>query len=132
MTDTGQIPGEGLPEHAGMVEQPGVPAPDAYTFLDPSEQAPEDDDLLLMPAPQGAWSDAPTAPGEHPAQGQAPGGAYDTGSVDLDGARIPAPAPVQTPAQVPVSVPAAPPTRRPLHRGPVEAPSYGGNATGGV
>ncbi|MFC4189918.1 MULTISPECIES: nicotinate-nucleotide--dimethylbenzimidazole phosphoribosyltransferase [Streptomyces] len=132
MTDTGQIPGEGLPEHAGMVEQPGVPAPDAYTFLDPSEQAPEDDDLLLMPAPQGAWSDAPAASGEHPAQGQAPGGAYDMGSVDLDGARIPAPAPVQTPAQVPVSVPAAPPTRRPLHRGPVEAPSYGGNATGGV
>ncbi|MFF1461392.1 nicotinate-nucleotide--dimethylbenzimidazole phosphoribosyltransferase [Streptomyces sp. NPDC058330] len=132
MTDTGQIPGEGLPEHAGMVEQPGVPAPDAYTFLDPSEQAPEDDDLLLMPAPQGAWSDAPTAPGEHPAQGQAPDGAYDTGSVGLDGARIPTPAPVQTPAQVPVSVPAAPPTRRPLHRGPVEAPSYGGNATGGV
>ena len=23
MTDTGQVPGEGLPENAGMVEQPG-------------------------------------------------------------------------------------------------------------
>lgn len=61
MSDTGQIPGEGLPENAGMVEQPGVPAPDGYTFLDPSEQAPEDDDLLLMPSPQGAWSEPQAA-----------------------------------------------------------------------
>ncbi|MCX4678480.1 nicotinate-nucleotide--dimethylbenzimidazole phosphoribosyltransferase [Streptomyces sp. NBC_01433] len=69
MTDTGQIPGEGLPENAGMVEQPGIPAPDAYTFLDPSEHTPEDDDLLLMPTSQGAWSDpqaAPVAPGQAP------------------------------------------------------------------
>ncbi|MFC8509111.1 nicotinate-nucleotide--dimethylbenzimidazole phosphoribosyltransferase [Streptomyces sp. NPDC057411] len=57
MTDTGQIPGEGLPENAGMVEQPGIPAPGAYTFLDPSENAAEDDDLLLMPGAQGAWSE---------------------------------------------------------------------------
>ncbi|MZG05200.1 nicotinate-nucleotide--dimethylbenzimidazole phosphoribosyltransferase, partial [Streptomyces sp. SID5614] len=68
MTDTGQIPGEGLPENAGMVEQPGIPAPDAHTFLDPSEHTPEDDDLLLMPTSQGAWSDQPAAPA--PAQGQ--------------------------------------------------------------
>ncbi|MFE9782573.1 nicotinate-nucleotide--dimethylbenzimidazole phosphoribosyltransferase [Streptomyces sp. NPDC005775] len=64
MSDTGQIPGEGLPENAGMVEQPGIPAPGGYTFLDPSEHAPEDDDLLLMPSPQGAWSE--------PQAGQAP------------------------------------------------------------
>ena len=64
MSDTGQIPGEGLPENAGMVEQPGAPAPGAYTFLDPSEHASEDDDLLLMPSAQGAWSEP------HP--GQAP------------------------------------------------------------
>lgn len=57
MTDTGQIPGEGLPEDAGMVEQPGVPAPGTYTFLEPSENSPEEDDLLLMPGAQGAWSD---------------------------------------------------------------------------
>ncbi|MEW2086226.1 nicotinate-nucleotide--dimethylbenzimidazole phosphoribosyltransferase [Streptomyces sp. NPDC005283] len=68
MTDTGQIPGEGLPENAGMVEQPGIPAPGAYTFLGPSENGPEEDDLLLMPGAQGAWSDpqpgaAPVAPG---------------------------------------------------------------------
>ncbi|WP_217230010.1 nicotinate-nucleotide--dimethylbenzimidazole phosphoribosyltransferase [Streptomyces anulatus] len=68
MTDTGQVPGEGLPENAGMVEQPGIPAPDAYTFLDPSEHTPEDDDLLLMPTSQGAWSDPQAAPA--PAQGQ--------------------------------------------------------------
>ncbi|MER5206424.1 nicotinate-nucleotide--dimethylbenzimidazole phosphoribosyltransferase [Streptomyces sp. NPDC002825] len=65
MTDTGQVPGEGLPENAGMVEQPGIPAPGAYTFLDPSEHSTEDDDLLLMPGAQGAWSEHP--PGVVPA-----------------------------------------------------------------
>ncbi|MET8972396.1 nicotinate-nucleotide--dimethylbenzimidazole phosphoribosyltransferase [Streptomyces hydrogenans] len=69
MTDTGQVPGEGLPENAGMVEQPGIPAPGAYTYLDPSGpvpgQLPEDDDMLLMPGAQGAWSEQ--APGVVPA-----------------------------------------------------------------
>ncbi|MFH8256717.1 nicotinate-nucleotide--dimethylbenzimidazole phosphoribosyltransferase [Streptomyces roseolus] len=69
MTDTGQVPGEGLPENSGMVEQPGIPAPGAYTYLDPSGptpgQLPEDDDLLLMPGAQGAWSEQ--APGAVPA-----------------------------------------------------------------
>ncbi|MEU9202750.1 nicotinate-nucleotide--dimethylbenzimidazole phosphoribosyltransferase [Streptomyces sp. NPDC048332] len=69
MSDTGQIPGEGLPENAGMVEQPGAPAPDAYTFLDPSEHTPEDDDLLLMPSPQGAWSEPHTGQAPLPEQG---------------------------------------------------------------
>ncbi|MFE9817395.1 nicotinate-nucleotide--dimethylbenzimidazole phosphoribosyltransferase [Streptomyces sp. NPDC005773] len=69
MSDTGQIPGEGLPENAGMVEQPGAPAPGAYTFLDPSEHASEDDDLLLMPSPQGAWSEAQTGQTPLPEQG---------------------------------------------------------------
>ncbi|MFJ6614444.1 nicotinate-nucleotide--dimethylbenzimidazole phosphoribosyltransferase [Streptomyces sp. NPDC091289] len=170
MTDTGQIPGEGLPENAGMVEQPGIPAPDAYTFLDPSEHTPEDDDLLLMPTSQGAWSDPQAAPA--PAQGQ-PGapaaqplapenggqqpqpqvpaqqlqsapapaaaethgthesGGRDTGSVDLNGVRIPAPA--QAPAPVGAHAAAAP-ARRPLHRGPAsaEAPTYGGTQGGVV
>ncbi|MGW3835638.1 nicotinate-nucleotide--dimethylbenzimidazole phosphoribosyltransferase [Streptomyces microflavus] len=212
MTDTGRVPGEGLPENAGMVEQPGIPAPDAYTFLDPSEHAPEDDDLLLMPTSQGAWSDPQTAqaqttsqavsapapqaasvpapqavvtPGPQavsapdaqdtapapaaapapeqaaqqfpaqqppqpqqqyavepqvPVQGQEariPAGAHgthesggrDSGSVDLNAVRIPAPAPVQTPTPVGARVAA----RRPLHRGPAsaEAPSYGGGTQGG-
>ncbi|MFI8878162.1 nicotinate-nucleotide--dimethylbenzimidazole phosphoribosyltransferase [Streptomyces sp. NPDC055243] len=67
MTDTGQVSGEGLPENAGMVEQPGVPAPGAYTYLDPSENPGEsvapadDDDLLLMPGAQGAWSEPHSA-----------------------------------------------------------------------
>jgi nicotinate-nucleotide--dimethylbenzimidazole phosphoribosyltransferase len=83
MTDTGQVPGEGLPENAGMVEQPGIPAPGAYTFLDPSESAAEDDDLLLMPGAQGAWSEhqpgavpqpvAVPAPGTMPGQQQPQG-----------------------------------------------------------
>ncbi|MFE1577978.1 nicotinate-nucleotide--dimethylbenzimidazole phosphoribosyltransferase [Streptomyces fradiae] len=65
MTDTGQVPGEGQPEHAGTVEQPGTPAPDAYTYLDPSAAATEDDDLLLMPGAQGAWTEP--QPGVAPA-----------------------------------------------------------------
>ncbi|MFB4425793.1 nicotinate-nucleotide--dimethylbenzimidazole phosphoribosyltransferase [Streptomyces sp. QL37] len=131
MTDTGQIPGEGLPENAGMVEQPGVPAPDAYTYLEPSEHTPEDDDLLLMPAPQGAWSDAPAAPAglpeQFPAHDGAVNGTHGSGAAGLNGARAAA----HASAQVPV---AAAPARRPLHRGPAstEAPSYGGPPTGGV
>lgn len=216
MTDTGQVPGEGLPENAGMVEQPGIPAPDAYTFLDPSEHAPEDDDLLLMPTSQGAWSDpqtvqtpaapqpqaaaalTPQAPAAQPSAAQAPAahapaaqasaapapaaaateqaaqqfpaahqepqyatrpqvpaqgqevtlpaeaygthesGGRDTGSVDLDGVRIPAPAPAPAPVQTPTPVgahaqAASAPARRPLHRGPAsaEAPSYAGGTQGG-
>ncbi|WP_190082540.1 nicotinate-nucleotide--dimethylbenzimidazole phosphoribosyltransferase [Streptomyces longisporoflavus] len=86
MTDTGQVPGEGLPENAGMVEQPGVPAPGAYTYLDPSENpaasvAPaDDDDLLLMPGAQGAWSEPHSAAPQPVAEqyGGAPyGGAHD-------------------------------------------------------
>ncbi|MBA2946317.1 nicotinate-nucleotide--dimethylbenzimidazole phosphoribosyltransferase [Streptomyces himalayensis] len=109
MTDTGQGPGEGLPESAGMVEQPGVSAPGAYTYLGPSENPADDDDLLLMPGAQGAWSEgqtpAPAAvahePGPHEMAGR------DSGSVDLSGVRVPAPAPSPSPV-----------VRRPLHLGP--------------
>ncbi|MFD5079077.1 nicotinate-nucleotide--dimethylbenzimidazole phosphoribosyltransferase [Streptomyces sp. NPDC058371] len=66
MTDTGQVPGEGVPENAGMVEQPGVSAPGAYTFLDPSETPAEDDDLLLMPGAQGAWGNEVPPPAPMP------------------------------------------------------------------
>ncbi|MFB7374578.1 nicotinate-nucleotide--dimethylbenzimidazole phosphoribosyltransferase [Streptomyces sp. NPDC056222] len=84
MTDTGQVPGEGLPENAGMVEQPGIPAPGAYTFLDPSENAAEDDDLLLMPGAQGAWSEhqpgaVPAPPVAVPVPGMMPGQPQHTG-----------------------------------------------------
>ncbi|MFE2461137.1 nicotinate-nucleotide--dimethylbenzimidazole phosphoribosyltransferase [Streptomyces sp. NPDC059402] len=114
MTDTGQIPGEGLPENAGMVEQPGVPAPGAYTYL--SEATAEDEDLLLLPGAQSAWGNevAPPAPepvvetvhqpGPHEMSGR------DSGSVDLGGVRLP------DPAQDTASAPAPP--RRPLHLGP--------------
>ncbi|GAA2444173.1 nicotinate-nucleotide--dimethylbenzimidazole phosphoribosyltransferase [Streptomyces mauvecolor] len=115
MTDTGQVPGEGLPENAGMVEQPGVPAPGAYTFLDPSENGADDDDLLLMPGAQGAWIDPQSAPAPAPVAAQAPPspgqpepgahetGGRDSGSVDLGAVRAAA---------------APPPPRRPLHLGP--------------
>ncbi|MGV9559284.1 nicotinate-nucleotide--dimethylbenzimidazole phosphoribosyltransferase [Streptomyces sp. NPDC003522] len=110
MTDTGQVPGEGLPENAGMVEQQGAPAPGAYTYL--SETTAQDEDLLLLPGAQSAWGNevAPPAPepvveavhepGPHETAGR------DTGSVDLGAVRLPNPS---TP-------PAAP--RRPLHLGP--------------
>ncbi|WP_432177120.1 nicotinate-nucleotide--dimethylbenzimidazole phosphoribosyltransferase [Streptomyces sp. Tue6028] len=111
MTDTGQVPGDGLPESAGMVEQPGVSAPGAYTYLDPSETPAEDDDLLLMPGAQGAWGNevAPPAPmpfvhepGPHETSGR------DSGAVDLGAVRAPEPGPAPQPVT----------PRRPLHLGP--------------
>ncbi|MEU7056558.1 nicotinate-nucleotide--dimethylbenzimidazole phosphoribosyltransferase [Streptomyces sp. NPDC046197] len=113
MTDTGQVPGEGLPESAGMVEQPGVPAHGAYTYL--SENPAEDEDLLL-PGSQGAWGnelpppapepvvEAVHEPGPHETSGR------DSGSVDLGG--VLHPDPVATPPVAPT------PPRRPLHLGP--------------
>ncbi|MFI5804021.1 nicotinate-nucleotide--dimethylbenzimidazole phosphoribosyltransferase [Streptomyces sp. NPDC051561] len=163
MTDTGQVPGEGLPENAGMVEQPGIPAPGAYTFLDPSdpsghsaETVIEDDDLLLMPASQGAWSDpqvvpaqAPAAHAAAPAAAPAPqfaepsldlaeagaheAGGRDSGSVDLSGVRMPSPqAPAAasmgagTSVPAPSTAPTPPPSRRPLHMGPPVPDASGG------
>ncbi|MFG2877298.1 nicotinate-nucleotide--dimethylbenzimidazole phosphoribosyltransferase [Streptomyces sp. NPDC048337] len=91
MTDTGQVPGEGHPDNAGMVDQQGVPAPvqmppplpPGYAFHDlvdnPAE--PEDEELLLMPSGQGSWSDpqvvppAPVFPVEPSAYADAPYGA---------------------------------------------------------
>ncbi|WP_329446529.1 nicotinate-nucleotide--dimethylbenzimidazole phosphoribosyltransferase [Streptomyces sp. NBC_01426] len=70
MTDTGQVPGEGHPDNAGMVDQQSIPAPvppqipAGYAFQDlvdnPAE--PEDEELLLMPSGQGAWSDPQLVP----------------------------------------------------------------------
>ncbi|MGW1558985.1 nicotinate-nucleotide--dimethylbenzimidazole phosphoribosyltransferase [Streptomyces sp. NPDC002144] len=119
MTDTGQVPGEGLPENAGMVEQPGVPAHGAYTYL--SETTAEDEDLLLLPGAQSPWGNevAPPAPepvvetvhepGPHETAGR------DSGSVDLGGVRLPDPAPAPAAPSVPIP-PITP--RRPLHLGP--------------
>ncbi|GHG20503.1 nicotinate-nucleotide--dimethylbenzimidazole phosphoribosyltransferase [Streptomyces filamentosus] len=107
MTDTGQVPGEGLPENAGMVEQPGIPAPGAYTFLDPSGpppgQLPEDDDMLLMPGAQGAWSEHP--PGTAPAPPIA----------------VPAPQAAAAPLGDPLTGPLPDPLTGPLPEGPVLA-----------
>ncbi|MEV0255996.1 nicotinate-nucleotide--dimethylbenzimidazole phosphoribosyltransferase [Streptomyces sp. NPDC050732] len=145
MTDTGQVPGEGLPEGAGNgvpsgpvqgmeAQQPGVsaqgtrPFADAAAAADPADPAApaapsdfaehpaDDDDLLLMPGAQGAWSEGQTAvpghtgavhavhqPGPHETSGR------DSGSVDLTGVRMPG----ATPA---ASHPG--PARRPLHHGP--------------
>jgi nicotinate-nucleotide--dimethylbenzimidazole phosphoribosyltransferase len=113
MTDTGQVPGEGLPENAGMVEQPGVPG--AYTYL--SETTAEDEDLLLLPGAQSPWGNevAPPAPepvvetvhepGAHEMSGR------DSGAHDLSAVRTPQPQAPTTP--IPPITP-----RRPLHLGP--------------
>ncbi|CAL9587561.1 nicotinate-nucleotide--dimethylbenzimidazole phosphoribosyltransferase [Streptomyces sp. enrichment culture] len=121
MTDTGQVPGEGQPENAGTVEQQGVQAPGAYTYL--SEPSPEEEDLLL-PGAQGAWGNevAPPAPepvvetvhqpGPHETDGR------DSGSVDLGGVRLPDPAQQRTPGHAAPHEQAAAAPRRPLHLGP--------------
>ncbi|WP_129310177.1 nicotinate-nucleotide--dimethylbenzimidazole phosphoribosyltransferase [Streptomyces sp. L2] len=126
MTDTGQVPGEGLPESAGMVEQPGVPAHGAYTYL---SDAPAEDEELLLPGAQGAWGnevpppapepvvEAVHEPGPHETAGR------DSGSVDLTGVRLPDSGPVSvTPSPI-LSAPHDPGAavqqpRRPLHLGP--------------
>src|SRR5262245_62432244 len=112
MTDTGQVPGEGLPESAGTVEQPGVPPHGAYTYL--SETTAEDDDLLLLPGAQSPWGNevAPPAPEPVVETVHEPGphetGGRDSGSVDLRGVRLPGATPPAAPVQ----------PRRPLHLGP--------------
>ncbi|MEV6115577.1 nicotinate-nucleotide--dimethylbenzimidazole phosphoribosyltransferase [Streptomyces sp. NPDC052109] len=126
MTDTGQGPGEGQPESAGMVEQPGVAAHGAYAYL---SEAPAEDEDLLLPGAQGAWGnevpppapepvvEAVHEPGPHETSGR------DSGSVDLSGVRLPSPAPASVPPSPVLTAPqdqsAAPqPPRRPLHLGP--------------
>ncbi|MFF3564353.1 nicotinate-nucleotide--dimethylbenzimidazole phosphoribosyltransferase [Streptomyces sp. NPDC002574] len=90
MTDTGQVPGEGLPENAGGeavlqphadlpgngAQQPVVPTwetdplnapvpPAAYAYLDQPAgpaAADEDEEMLLMPGLQGSWADPQPVP----------------------------------------------------------------------
>ncbi|MFJ3719421.1 nicotinate-nucleotide--dimethylbenzimidazole phosphoribosyltransferase [Streptomyces sp. NPDC090057] len=124
MTDTGQVPAEGQPESAGMVEQPGVPAHGAYTYL--SELPAEDEDLLL-PGAQGAWGNEVPPPAPEPVveafhePGPHETAGRDSGSVDLSGVRLPGTGPVSVPPSPILSAPhdatAAVP-RRPLHLGP--------------
>ncbi|MEU3193770.1 nicotinate-nucleotide--dimethylbenzimidazole phosphoribosyltransferase [Streptomyces sp. NPDC006992] len=103
MTDTGQIPGEGLPENAGGQQpegQPDIPGSGGYSFADGSGDVPdaapahsahaahvhhdphanpenhephEEEDLLLMPSAQGAWNEQPT-PGQPAGQPLQEGG----------------------------------------------------------
>ncbi|MEV3855690.1 nicotinate-nucleotide--dimethylbenzimidazole phosphoribosyltransferase [Streptomyces sp. NPDC050095] len=123
MTDTGQVPGEGLPETAGTVDQPGVPAPGAYTYLDPADTAVEDDEMLLMPGSQGAWGEPQAAPHLAPPQplGHEPGphemAGRDSGHHDLGAMHVPSPA-----------QPSQGQGRRPLHMGPpTPEPQTGGS-----
>ncbi|MEV0369841.1 nicotinate-nucleotide--dimethylbenzimidazole phosphoribosyltransferase [Streptomyces sp. NPDC050636] len=176
MTDTGQVPGEGQPENAGghpgqpqpaavpspadagpmeQQGQPGIaPAPDAYPYLDPADGAAEDDDLLLMPGAQGAWSEQQPLPQPHETQHQVPApqpqpgvpgqgapfaapgaagfepmppqaGDHESGGRDSGSVDLSA-VRIPQPAVPHQQTPAAP-TRRPLHMGPPVP-----DATGGV
>ncbi|WP_200261546.1 nicotinate-nucleotide--dimethylbenzimidazole phosphoribosyltransferase [Streptomyces sp. HSG2] len=109
MTDTGRVPGEGQPENAGMVEQRGAPAPDAYPYL--SESTSEDDDLLLLPGARGAWGNEVAPPAPEPV-------------VEVLPPPAPRPAESGAPHDTGASRPASPDPanvtlRRPLHLGPL-------------
>ncbi|QES50997.1 5,6-dimethylbenzimidazole synthase [Streptomyces venezuelae] len=156
MTDTGQVPGEGLPDDAGMAEQQQgipvpVPAPGAYAFQDLADNPGEDEDeLLLMPSGQGSWSDPQVVP---PVPAYPVEGYTETPYVETPYAETPyaeagyAEAPyadgaheaggrdsgsldlggLRVPPPVP-PMPAAPvpPARRPLHMGPPVPDASGG------
>ncbi|MFF8311919.1 nicotinate-nucleotide--dimethylbenzimidazole phosphoribosyltransferase [Streptomyces lydicus] len=152
MTDTGQVPGEGQPENAGghpgqpqpaaapspadagPTELPGmVTPPGEYPYLDQADGVVEDDDLLLMPGAQGAWSEQPAAqpypqpqdtaqgvPFDATAQaasgfeplpaeaGDHESGGRDSGSVDLSAVRVPQPAGPQQPERARAAAPQQP------------------------
>ncbi|MGW7488770.1 nicotinate-nucleotide--dimethylbenzimidazole phosphoribosyltransferase [Streptomyces sp. NPDC054786] len=176
MTDTGQVPGEGQPENAGghpgqpqpaaapspadagPTELPGmVPPPGEYPYLDQAEGVVEDDDLLLMPGAQGAWSEQPApqplpqpqethqGPEQQPQQAApfdpadqgatgfepmpAPTGDHESGGRDSGSVDLSA-VRIPQPAAPEQQVRAAAPAtpqRRPLHMGPPVP-----DATGGV
>ncbi|NKI44044.1 nicotinate-nucleotide--dimethylbenzimidazole phosphoribosyltransferase [Streptomyces physcomitrii] len=123
MTDTGQIPGEGLPESAGMVEQPGVHAQGAYAYAGPSAAPAEEDDLLLMPGAQGAWMEGQLPPGPPgPAPGAHERSGRDSGALDMS-ARTPAAAHSAAPRRPLHSGPPASPVRSLADRGPAAQPA---------
>lgn len=146
MTDTGQVPGEGLPENAGGeavlqphadlpgngAQQPVVPTwetdplnapvpPAVYAYLDQPAGpavADEDEEMLLMPGLQGSWADPQPVPPQPVAS-----------------AAVPVAPVASAPMAAPVgeSAPAAPPmaheTRAQVHEplpGALSAPVPGG------
>ncbi|WP_455713695.1 nicotinate-nucleotide--dimethylbenzimidazole phosphoribosyltransferase [Streptomyces uncialis] len=122
MTDTGRIPGEALPDNAGegvaagsvqgrAAERHGPDTPGPYPYPGPAEP-PADDDQLLMPGSQGAWSDTPGGTGLFPSADAYPPVVHTTSAPPVPvqqtpppDARYPAPVPgppVPEPAQAPV------------------------------
>jgi len=152
MSDTGNVPAGGLPpvgEQAahdpfgseGSQPQGAVRPP--YTFLDQPDGPDEEEDELLMPGPQGSWSEPVAQPAGWPVETAQPvqpmqpvqsvpsvqpvEPVLTAAQPDLE---PPAPSwpPLTPPAAVPVAAQAAPlaaeqqpaaaPPRRPLHAGP--------------
>ncbi|WP_031515264.1 nicotinate-nucleotide--dimethylbenzimidazole phosphoribosyltransferase [Streptomyces sp. NRRL F-5123] len=118
MTDTGQIPGEGLPEnavgdaahqpHTGALGAPQATAngwgaqPPAgldnppYGYLDqppaPGTGLDDEDDVLLMPGPQGTWSDPQPVPLQpEPPQTPLPAGHFAPGYEPESAPGLPSP-----------------------------------------
>ncbi|MFJ2956143.1 nicotinate-nucleotide--dimethylbenzimidazole phosphoribosyltransferase [Streptomyces sp. NPDC087270] len=141
MTDTGQIPGEGLPENAGAdtgaeallpphTAFPGngaPPQPDwgttpaseqpapGYAYLDhpapPGAVLDDEDDVLLMPGPQGSWSDPQPVPAPAPVPAQQPAH-FQNGqhpqAVSLQQPSMDLPISVEVPVEVPLETMAPP------------------------
>ncbi|WP_340563005.1 nicotinate-nucleotide--dimethylbenzimidazole phosphoribosyltransferase [Streptomyces sp. GSL17-111] len=133
MTDTGQVPAEGLPENAGaQPEQAHTPASGTYTFADPAAGGAvgDEDDQLLMPGAVGAWNESvhstpaqpvPSAahlPGPHDTAGGGTG--YQEYAPAPEYAHGPEYAPPPEYAQGPghTGGPVGGVPRRPLHLGP--------------
>ena len=163
MTDTGHVPGEELPANAGgeaeprpaghpvggsdgagfaWQAEPNAPQPGSmYTFLDQPDGPSDDDDLFLMPGPQGSWSDPqpPRAPvpGQQPHFPEPGAAAPAAAPVPPPAAAATAAAPAAEPAPVSGPMPPAPaqvpaqgsPPRRPLHPGPPVPADSGGPVT---
>jgi nicotinate-nucleotide--dimethylbenzimidazole phosphoribosyltransferase len=150
MSDTGNVPAGGLPpvgEQAahdpfgseGLQPQGAVRPP--YTFLDQPDGPDEEEDELLMPGPQGSWSEPVAQPAGWPAeavqvaqpqpvQAAVPVEPFEpllTAAQPAPEPPAPSWPPLTPPAAVPVAAQAAPPVaeqqpaaapRRPLHAGP--------------
>ncbi|MFJ9694611.1 nicotinate-nucleotide--dimethylbenzimidazole phosphoribosyltransferase [Kitasatospora sp. NPDC101183] len=118
------VPAPGLPGDGWAVDQ-GAPRP-AFHFLDQPDGLDEEEDVLLMPGPQGSWGEpAVAAPLDQAAHAPQPEGTpvepswppVDPPVLGAEHGQQPVQAvPVQPQAPQPVTPVQAP--RRPLHAGP--------------
>jgi nicotinate-nucleotide--dimethylbenzimidazole phosphoribosyltransferase len=112
-----ELPANGAPQQPGWGGDPLTDPLPAYEYLEqpaaPGTGLDDEDDVLLMPGPQGSWSDPQPVP-PPPAEPL-----HLAGHISVE---VPTEVPVENPAPM-----AAPAPRRPLHMGPPmpETPSGG-------